>query len=169
MAIPLIPPYLREPLRKGFSESPQRTWRENNTEMGPAIHVKLYDKAPTLFKVTWNLDEIEFAAFDAWFKRDIDQGVKSFIVPLRTGLGVVDHECTFKGKNPPYKLSNKRTIITATLEARFKEFDTDENIDDLLDGLQLMFDNGDLRPSQTLMAFSGFMQFTLPNAWRGFL
>jgi len=169
MAIPTIPEFLREPMRKGFIENPVKVWRENATEIGPPIRAKLYDNAPSIFKVTWVLDELEFAAFDGWFKTIIDQGTSPFIIPLRTGFGVTDHECTFKSKNPPYKMSNKKTVITAVLEARFKQFDTDENIQDLLDALQDQFDTGDPRPSETLAGFSAFMQSTLPNLWSGFL
>jgi len=168
MTTPTIPPYLREPVRKGFTESPMNTWQENATQMGPAIRVSLYDNAPTVFKVTWTLDEIEFYAFDSWFKRDLNQGQKSFIIPLLTGMGIVDHECFFSGKNPTYTLNNKKVTVKAILEARFKKYDTDENINETLSGLESLYNAGDKRPSETLSEFSAFMTHTLPNLWSNF-
>lgn len=163
-----IPDYLRDPIRRAFNETPTAVWRANSVETGQDIRRKLYDNAPSVFSVTWILDSIEFAAFDGWFKLKTDQGSSSFIIPLLTGFGLVDHECTFR-KNPRYKPMGGRTQVTASLEARFKQFDTDEGIQDLLDGLQIMFDAGDPRPSETLLEFSGFMRKTLPDAWAAFL
>lgn len=162
-----IPNYLRQPIRRSFAEAAVQVWRTNPTETGPAIRAKLYDKAPSRFNVTWNLDALEWAAFDGWFRYDIDQGTTVFTVPLLTSFDLVDHECFFV-KNPSYKQRGKRVVISAQLEARFKQFDTEANFDDLNDTLQGMFDAGDLRPSQTLSEFSNFMRQTLPDSWINF-
>ena len=169
MALEIIPDFLREPIRKSLAEKPREVWRENSTETGPPIRRKLYDRAPSLFNVTWNLDEIEAQTFDGWFKLKINQGADSFTIPLLTpSAGVVDHECTFKG-NPQYRQVNRRVMIRATLEARFKQFDSDENIQTLLDVMQDLFDGGDTSPSLTIEQFQIFMQQSLPDKWAAFL
>lgn len=164
-----IPNFLREPIRKSFSERASAIWRENPTETGAPIRRKLYDNAPSHFKVMWILDETEAQAFDGWFKLEINQGASSFDIPLYTpSAGVVPHDCQF-ASNPVYKFNNRLVRVSASLTARFKKFDTDENIQDLLDTMQDLFDAGDPRPSQTLDHFSQFMQVTLPDEWADFL
>lgn len=168
MALETIPAYLREPLIRSFSEQPGLAWRRNNTETGPPTYRKLTDTITSRFSVMWLLDAYEYSAFEGWFKTKINQGTSSFIIPLRTGEGVVDHEANFDGGYRS-RADNKRTRITARLIAYPKQYDTDENIDDLLTALQDLFDTGDTRPSETLVDFQVFIQRTLPDEWAEFL
>jgi len=163
-----FPEYLRQPIRRGFAETAVQVWRANTTETGPAIRRKLYDNAPSIFNVTWNLDELEVAAFFGWFRYQAEQGTSSFTIPLLTDYGIVDHDCSFV-KNPTKKIQGRRSIISARLEARFKQFDTEDNFNALNDALQDLFDQGVARPSDELALFSNFMRSTLPNSWSQFL
>lgn len=160
-----IPVYLRQPIRSALVESPVEIWRQNPTETGPAVHRKLYDTAPSMFGVTWLLDEIEFAAFEGWFKTQINQGSDSFTMELLTGLGLVDHDVFFNPRNYQTRQVGKRTRVTARILAKQKQFDTDENIQVLNDFLQDLFDAGNLRPSETTIALTTFVQDEWPDLW----
>lgn len=160
-----IPEYLRQPLRAQLNEQPVEIWRQNPTETGPAVHRKIYDTAPSMFAVTWLLDEIEFAAFEGWFKTQIQQGASSFTMPLLTGLGLVDHVVFFNPRNYKVQHVGKRIRVTAGLLALQKQFDTDENIQVLTDFLQDLFDAGNSRPSEVADQLTVFVQNPWPNLW----
>lgn len=164
-----IPVFLRQPIRATLTESAVEIWRQNPTETGPAVHRKLYDNAPSMFSVTWLLDEIEFAAFEGWFKTQINQGSDSFTMELLTGLGLVDHDVFFNPRNYKARPVGKRTRVTARILAKQKQFDTDANIQVLIDYLQDLFDAGDPRPSNTTLRLTSFVQNEWPDLWAQFL
>lgn len=122
MPAPNFPSSLREILRNSISEQPLPIWRANPTEIGPPLRAKLVDEAPSLFTVNWNFTEAEFSTFETWFKDVIQQGTSTFIIPIRTGAGVVDHECYFQNGNYRSRQKGKRTVIQAQLLAIRKIF-----------------------------------------------
>jgi len=148
-------------LLAGYSPVENSHTQNNKVQSGALRFELLTDVVPMNAKITLNLSSFDFQLFDGWFKKTIAYGSKSFIVPLKVGMGVVDHECYFLGPYVPSPIG-QRWKVSATLIAIQKQYNTDADIDQLMVLAEL---TDDLYNDQFFIDFDTFLNVTLPDAW----
>lgn len=116
------PARLPRPTFDGYALEPQDATSRTDMEAGPARQQRRFTGTPTRIPVRWRMSQIEFAAFEAWFRLKLADGAEWFAVDLLSGIGVAGHEARFPGQSgSPYRAVPGRGgtwIVTSVLEVR---------------------------------------------------
>ena len=155
------PEGLPDPLIRPYSYSDQTSVRSNNVQAGAPRYELLTSDAPSFFSVEWSMSALQFQAFEGWFKKYIVYGSKSFELDLAVGSGFQTHIVYFQNKSSPYvaKPTGKRWRIRASILAIKKIYNTDDEIDDLLELIKL-------NPKASFFdLLDQFANEDLPDAW----
>ena len=87
-------------------------------ESGPARQRLEFTQVPNRIPVKWKLTESEYGVYEAWRLYKGRLGAEWFTIPLRCGLGLVDHGVRFASKHrAPYEVGGRWYVITE-LEVR---------------------------------------------------
>lgn len=89
------PSYLRGAIQQGKRRNLAQTYITNEPQVGSRYRQVLTNEAPVTWSFDLIFDEMDAAAFDAWFKSSVNSGVDLFNMPIRTEQGLVDHEVQF--------------------------------------------------------------------------
>ena len=82
------PANLPVPVADGYSIEPQQTFIRSDMDQGPARQRRRFTTAPTMYSVSWIMDESELGIFESWYRDEADDGAGWFDVSLRNGAGM---------------------------------------------------------------------------------
>jgi hypothetical protein len=156
-----LPDVLGLPLRSGYGVKPQNTIQRTQMESGPSRQREIFTNASTHFPVQWSWNDWQFALFQSWLKHKARNGGAWVLIPLRTGLGVVDHEVQILGRGEQIYdavlADNGRWQVSVMVEARNSPVLTADALDIVIaedvDGLITAVDG-----------LSNFVNVVLPSA-----
>ena len=102
-------------------------------EQGPARQRREFTQVPTKIPVKWRFTDAQFAVFDAWVQWKGKAGAEWFVIPLRSGLGVVDHVARFTKQYEAPLSSGLYWLVSMELEVRDRPVLSEAELDILLD------------------------------------
>ena len=90
------PQSLPWPTREGYEINHVQPFRRTTMDSGRAMQRKRFSKVPSMFNVSWVFtDSNQAAAFEAWFRDALNDGVAWFNSPLKTPIGSGMYVCRF--------------------------------------------------------------------------
>ncbi len=117
---PKYPDGLPAPLIQNYGFQHQETIARTQLVTGRAVQRKLYDTVPTMVTASWILkSDGHAAAFEAFFRDQLDNGAKWFEVDLKTPIGRGPWLARFTGMySGPKALATRYWTASATLELK---------------------------------------------------
>lgn len=108
------------PQWEGYNVNHVQTFERTEMRSGRARQYRLYSSVPSIVNVAWVFENDSLAAaFEAWFREALHDGVEWFNCPLKSPVGYQDYVCRFaemyKG---PVPIAPNTWRIVATLEMR---------------------------------------------------
>lgn len=82
--------------REGYSLRHVSPFMRTEMDSGRARQRRKFSSVPTMASVAWVFEnDTQAAAFEAWFREAINDGVEWFNMPLKTPVGLKDYVCRF--------------------------------------------------------------------------
>jgi hypothetical protein len=128
-----FPATLPMPLAEPYAVKPADGVVRTDMEQGPARQRREFTQVPTKIPVKWRFTDAEYAVFDAWYQWKGKAGAEWFIIPLRSGLGVVDHVARFTKQYEAPLQKGIYWLVSMELETRDRPVLTEAELDILLD------------------------------------
>lgn len=126
------PVALPKPLLEPHGYKPQPPVIRTDMEQGAARHRRRSTCVPTLVPFGLLLTDAEQAMFESWVDHYAQYGAAWFNVPLRSAIGLADHEARFHGELE-YKLIRRDLWrVDGTFEVRERPMMSLEDLDDLI-------------------------------------
>ena len=108
MALIKWPDSLPLPLLKGHGYTPGNKLLSTNMDGGNTRFRRKFKSVEDSLPVKFLMKNDQAAFFEGWFKHALDDGANWFILPLKTPMGVIDHEVHFKPPHKPMKAIGNR-------------------------------------------------------------
>jgi len=89
------PDGLPDAQREGYDLNHVQPFRRTAMVTGRARQRRLFSSVPTLTNVNWIFQSHEAAAFEAWFRDVLNDGVEWFNMTLNTPVGIAKYVCRF--------------------------------------------------------------------------
>lgn len=118
------PTNLPVPIIDGYTIEPQQTFIRTDMDQGQARQRRRFTTAPTVYQVSWMMDENEFGIFESWYRDEADNGAAWFDVSLRNGKGMQTVEARFMQSWSSAFLGYPYYRLSAQLEVRNRPIDT---------------------------------------------
>ncbi|MNY26143.1 hypothetical protein D3C86_1599750 [compost metagenome] len=83
------------PLREGYGFNPLSPMKSTPLVTGKKIRRRAFKSVPTRTTVTWLLSAGEAQLFEGWFEHVLISGTLAFECPLKTPLGLENHQANF--------------------------------------------------------------------------
>lgn len=83
------------PLREGYGFNPLSPMKSTPLVTGKKIRRRAFESVPTRTTVTWLLSSSEAQVFEGWFQHILISGTLAFECPLKTPLGLENHQANF--------------------------------------------------------------------------
>jgi hypothetical protein len=128
-----FPATLPMPLAEPYAVKPADGVVRTDMEQGPARQRREFTQVPTKIPVKWRFTDAQYAVFDAWYQWKGKAGAEWFIIPLRSGLGVIDHVARFTRQYEAPLSSGGFWLVTVELEVRDRPVLSEAELDILLD------------------------------------
>ena len=128
-----FPATLPMPLAEPYAVKPADGVVRTDMEQGPARQRREFTQVPTKIPVKWRFTDAQYAVFDAWYQWKGKAGAEWFVIPLRSGLGVIDHVARFTKQYEAPLSSGGFWLVTVELEVRDRPVLTEAELDILLD------------------------------------
>ena len=128
-----FPATLPMPLAEPYAVKPADGVVRTDMEQGPARQRREFTQVPTKIPVKWRFTDAQFAVFDAWVQWKGKAGAEWFVIPLRSGLGVIDHVARFTKQYEAPLHSGLYWLVSMELEVRDRPVLSEAELDILLD------------------------------------
>jgi hypothetical protein len=128
-----FPATLPMPLAEPYAVKPADGVVRTDMEQGPARQRREFTQVPTKIPVKWRFTDGQYAVFDAWYQWKGKAGAEWFVIPLRSGLGVIDHVARFTKQYEAPLSSGGFWLVTVELEVRDRPVLSEAELDILLD------------------------------------
>lgn len=128
-----FPATLPMPLAEPYAVKPADGVVRTDMEQGPARQRREFTQVPTKIPVKWRFTDAQYAVFDAWYQWKGKAGAEWFVIPLRSGLGVIDHIARFTKQYEAPLSSGGFWLVTVELEVRDRPVLSEAELDILLD------------------------------------
>lgn len=83
------------PLREGYGLNTLSPMKSTPLANGKKIRRRAFKSVPTEASVTWLLSAAETQLFEGWFEHVLISGTLPFDCPLKTPLGIENHQANF--------------------------------------------------------------------------
>lgn len=121
-------------LQASKSRSQVPTFTQTDPRRGKAYFQEVGTDTPVFWDVTFLFNKSDRVRFWLWFNdpRYLNRGVKSFILPIKTEFGVIDHECHFLADSL-MNVSENGEMFTYTAKITARELITPQDYTDAAD------------------------------------
>jgi hypothetical protein len=103
------------PLLKNHSLKRKSMRLETKMESGYSRSRNRYRGPPSEMAATFSFSNDQLEIFEGWYHHLIGNGAAWFVMPVKTGTVVVDHQCKFVGDYSQKPISQSMTTVTAKL------------------------------------------------------
>lgn len=76
------------PLREAYNRNQETGLISSQPQSGPLLKQRLSFDNPTYYNLSWVLTQSQAAIFYGWLREELDDGLKTFTIPLRNEAGV---------------------------------------------------------------------------------
>ncbi len=137
-------PKLPLPLLKSHRLNRNSMLLETKQDSGYTRKRRRFKSPPADMPMTLLLSGEQFEIFEGWYHHIIHSGQDWFVMPIKVGKVLVDHECQFKGDYSTQTISQSLWKITAKLKIKnlrvISEEDTIAKIHDISQPTQVVRD-----------------------------
>lgn len=161
MTTTIYPTGLPAGLLASFNNKDVKAFSTDATRIGPARSELISLNIPTNFSISWNFSLFEFQVFEGWYKNAIRKGSDPFLMYLSVGKGYSQHECIFTDSYSVSRIG-KRVMVSVPIMAIAKQFNTDDEIDTLIELGEMTSASDQV---DWFNKFINFGEVVLPDAW----
>ncbi len=111
-------PKLPLPLLKSHRLNRNAMLLETKQDSGYTRKRRRFKNPPADMPITLLLSGDQFEIFEGWYHHIIHSGQDWFVMPIKVGKVLVDHECQFKGDYSTQTISQSLWKITAKLKIK---------------------------------------------------
>ena len=116
-----FPSVLPSPLVSDYSIAPNRAFVVTEMDAGNRRLRRRYTDVPEKYSLSWQFNQTQFAAFQAWYQYRLDSGALFALTPLRIGDDIIDTVIRFLNNYNASLVSSNRWEVTADVERVFGE------------------------------------------------
>lgn len=127
------PPSLPAPRAADYGIEPKSNIIKTRMSSGPSRNRLTSTDKTDEIKVSWLLNQDQYALFEAWYEHKAKGGTAYFDIELSGGIGMSVHSARFiADKGPYYSYKAPNWLVTATLETRNRPTLTEDHLDFLV-------------------------------------
>jgi hypothetical protein len=106
------------PLLKSYGLKRKSMRLETKVASGYTRSRNLFRGPPAEMSATFSFSSTELETFEGWYHHLIGNGAEWFVMPVRTGSVVTDHQCKFIGDYSQKLISDNDWTVTAKLSVK---------------------------------------------------
>jgi len=106
------------PLLKGYGLKRKSMRLETKVASGYTRSRNLFRGPPAEMSATFSFSSTELETFEGWYSHLIGNGAEWFVMPVRTGSLVKDHQCKFIGDYSQKLISDNDWTVTAKISVK---------------------------------------------------
>jgi hypothetical protein len=106
------------PLLKNHSLKRKSMRTETKMESGYPRSRNRFKGPPAEMNATFSFSSDDLELFEGWYQHVINNGTDWFVMPVKTGAVVADHQCKFVGDYSQKPISQNRWTVTGKLSVK---------------------------------------------------